>query len=143
MSSIQIFGSVQKLNDFTKQDIEFLSREIIREIQESGASEKSYAFLTKLITLAESIKEGIEGFTMDEIDKGNDNAFGVSLKVLERRNFDFKHDSLIKDLEEQVKKRKEFLKSLNKPLEEVNEDGEVITHRPPKVTVKAYIKSDW
>lgn len=143
MSKIQVFDSVQPLTTYTKQDIELLSRNIISEIVESGASEKAFAFLTKLEKLVELTKKGIEGSVMDEIDKGNDNAFGVKFKVVERTNYDFKNDDTVVKLEKQIKDQKDFLKTLKEPTDIVDSDGEVKTYNPPLKSVTAYIKSDF
>lgn len=143
MSKIQVFDSVQPLTSYTKQEIELLSRSITDEIIKSGASEKAFAFLTKLEKLVELTKKGIEGSVMDEIDKGNDNAFGVKFRVLERTNYDFKNDNTVTKLEQQIKDQKAFLKTLKESTDIVDADGDIKTYNPPLKSVTTYIKSDF
>ena len=60
----------------------------------------------------------------------------ICIKTKKTSNYDFKvcNDEILITLENQIKKRKEFLKSLTESIITVDEDGVITTHNKPKYT---------
>ena len=143
MNKLQAYDSLSPVYLYSKQDLKELAKMQGDEINEAGSAEQALCFLHKIKFLVEEAISNIEPNAIEEIKKGNDSAFGVKLKLLERRNYKFDNDAEVKRLEQELKERKEFLKGVKESFEVVNENGEVTTIFPPIIEYTEYIKKEF
>lgn len=144
MNALQTYESVAPLSGYSKNDIIQLAEKQSDEIIASGSAEQSWAFLSKLELLISETKERIKNDAINEIDKGNDHAFGVKMKVQSRETTSFKNSKVWLSIEKKKKDFETFLKSLTEPTSILDEEtGEVIKHEPPVKSTSTFIKSEF
>jgi hypothetical protein len=144
MNTLQSYESASSLSDYSKNDIIQLAIKQSDEIILAGSAEQAWAFLSKLELLISETKERIKNDAINEIDKGNDHAFGVKMKVQSRETTSFKNSKAWLKIEEKKKDFEKFLKSLSEPTSILDEEtGEVIKHEPPVKSTSTFIKTDF
>ena len=144
MNALMTYESSSPISEYTKLEIEKLSEKQAEEIIQSGAAEKSWAFLSKLEYLIAQTKERIKNEAIVEIEKGNDFGFGIKMKVFERETPSYKNSKAWLNLDTRRKELEKFLKSIKEPTSILDEEtGEVMTHEPPVINRSTYIKNEF
>ena len=143
MEKSLVFQSSQPLVEYSKGEILNLADDVAKEIQQADSYEQAWAFLSKIELLCEEIKSKIKDGVIANVDKGNDFATGVKMRVMERTQNSFKNDETWIRLNDMLKERESLLKSLKEPTTFLDETtGEVIKLNPPQKTTTTYIKNE-
>lgn len=143
MEKSLIFQSSQPLVEYSKGEILNLADDVAKEIEQADSYEQAWAFLSKIELLCEEIKDKIKDGVIANVDKGNDFATGVKMRVMERTQNSFKNDETWIRLNNMLKERESLLKSLKEPTTFLDETtGEVIKLNPPVKTTTTYIKNE-
>ena len=120
-----------------------LADDVAKEIEQADSYEQAWAFLSKIELLCEEIKDKIKDGVIANVDKGNDFATGVKMRVMERTQNSFKNDETWIRLNDMLKERESLLKSLKEPTTFLDETtGEVTKLNPPVKTTTTYIKNE-
>lgn len=143
MEKSLVFQSSQPLVEYSKGEILNLADDVAKEIEQADSYEQAWAFLSKIELLCEEIKDKIKDGVIANVDKGNDFATGVKMRVMERTQNSFKNDETWIRLNDMLKERESLLKSLKEPTTFLDETtGEVIKINPPVKTTTTYIKNE-
>jgi len=143
MEKSLVFQSSQPLVEYSKCEILNLADDVAKEIEQADSYEQAWAFLSKIELLCEEIKDKIKDGVIANVDKGNDFATGVKMRVMERTQNSFKNDETWIRLNDMLKERESLLKSLKEPTTFLDETtGEVIKLNPPIKTTTTYIKNE-
>ena len=143
MEKSLVFQSSQPLVEYSKGEILNLADDVAKEIEQADSYEQAWAFLSKIELLCEEIKDKIKDGVIANVDKGNDFATGVKMRVMERTQNSFKNDETWIRLNDMLKERESLLKSLKEPTTFLDETtGEVIKLNPPIKTTTTYIKNE-
>ena len=143
MEKSLVFQSSQPLVEYSKGEILNLADDVAKEIEQADSYEQAWAFLSKIELLCEEIKDKIKDGVIANVDKGNDFATGVKMRVMERTQNSFKNDETWIRLNDMLKERESLLKSLKEPTTFLDETtGEVIKLNPPVKTTTTYIKNE-
>lgn len=143
MEKSLVFQSSQPLVEYSKGEILNLADDVAKEIEQADSYEQAWAFLSKIELLCEEIKDKIKDGVIANVDKGNDFATGVKMRVMERTQNSFKNDETWIRLNDMLKERESLLKSLKEPTTFLDETtGEVIKLNPPTKTTTTYIKNE-
>lgn len=143
MEKSLVFQSSQPLVEYSKGEILNLADDVAKEIEQADSYEQAWAFLSKIELLCEEIKDKIKDGVIANVDKGNDFATGVKMRVMERTQNSFKNDETWIRLNDILKERESLLKSLKEPTTFLDETtGEVIKLNPPVKTTTTYIKNE-
>lgn len=141
---LQTYNSLNPIAELSKSDLVQLSEKQIEEIIEAGSSEQAYAFLHKVETLCKLVKDGIVSSAIEEIEKGNDFAFGIKMKAQQRTTLSFKNSVIWNRLNDEISIHEAFLKGLKHEITEVDTDtGELIKHEPPVKKVSFFVKTEF
>lgn len=143
MEKSLVFQSSQPLVEYSKGEILNLADDVAKEIEQADSYEQAWAFLSKIELLCEEIKDKIKDGVIANVDKGNDFATGVKMRVMERTQNSFKNDETWIRLNDMLKERESLLKSLKEPTTFLDETtGEVTKLNPPVKTTTTYIKNE-
>ena len=143
MEKSLVFHSSQPLVEYSKGEILNLADDVAKEIEQADSYEQAWAFLSKIELLCEEIKDKIKDGVIANVDKGNDFATGVKMRVMERTQNSFKNDETWIRLNDMLKERENLLKSLKEPTTFLDETtGEVTKLNPPIKTTTTYIKNE-
>lgn len=143
MEKSLVFQSSQPLVEYSKGEILNLADDVAKEIEQADSYEQAWAFLSKIELLCEEIKDKIKDGVIANVDKGNDFATGVKMRVMERTQNSFKNDETWIRLNDMLKERESLLKSLKEPTTFLDETtGEVTKLNPPIKTTTTYIKNE-
>ena len=143
MEKSLVFQSSQPLVEYSKGEILNLADDVAKEIEQADSYEQAWAFLSKIELLCEEIKDKIKDGVIANVDKGNDFATGVKMRVMERTQNSFKNDETWIRLNDMLKERESLLKSLKEPTTFLDETtGEVIKLNPLTKTTTTYIKNE-
>lgn len=143
MEKSLVFQSSQPLVEYSKGEILNLADDVAKEIEQADSYEQAWAFLSKIELLCEEVKNKIKDGVIANVDKGNDFATGVKMRVMERTQNSFKNDETWIRLNDMLKERESLLKSLKEPTTFLDETtGEVIKLNPPIKTTTTYIKNE-
>ena len=143
MEKSLVFQSSQPLVEYSKGEILNLADDVAKEIEQADSYEQAWAFLSKIELLCEEIKDKIKDGVIANVDKGNDFATGVKMRVMERTQNSFKNDETWIRLNDMLKERESLLKSLKEPTTFLDEaTGEVTKLNPPTKTTTTYIKNE-
>ena len=143
MEKSLVFQSSQPLVEYSKGEILNLADDVAKEIEQADSYEQAWAFLSKIELLCEEIKDKIKDGVIANVDKGNDFATGVKMRVMERTQNSFKNDETWIRLNDMLKERENLLKSLKEPTTFLDETtGEVTKLNPPIKTTTTYIKNE-
>jgi len=143
MEKSLVFQSSQPLVEYSKGEILNLADDVAKEIEQADSYEQAWAFLSKIELLCEEVKNKIRDGVIANVDKGNDFATGVKMRVMERTQNSFKNDETWIRLNDMLKERESLLKSLKEPTTFLDETtGEVIKLNPPTKTTTTYIKNE-
>lgn len=143
MEKSLVFQSSQPLVEYSKGEILNLADDVAKEIEQADSYEQAWAFLSKIELLCEEIKDKIKDRVIANVDKGNDFATGVKMRVMERTQNSFKNDETWIRLNDMLKERESLLKSLKEPTMFLDETtGEVTKLNPPIKTITTYIKNE-
>ena len=144
MSNLTIYEGISPIQKLSKSEIVGLANRQIDEINDSGSAEKAYAFLHKITTLCDLVKKGIVESAINEIEKGNDSAFGIKLSKASKSTYDYSNDEIHVKLKAEISDREQLLKALKGKFSFLDETtGEVIELRPPIRKVSDYIKTEF
>ena len=144
MTALQTYESLNPLYELSKADLISLSERQIEEINDSGSAEKAFAFLHKITTLCDLVKKGILDSVINEVEKGNDSAFGLKMKVMSKATNDYSNNPLYLKLKNDLDTHTDFLKGLKQKITEVDpETGEITEHLPPIKKYSTYIKTEF
>lgn len=128
----------------SKADIQTLAKKQIEEINDSGSAEQAFAFLEKVSTLCEVVQKGILQSVINEVEKGNDSAFGLKMKVVSKGTPNYTNNALWNKLKTDLDTHTDFLKGLKQKITEVDpETGEITEHLPPIKKYSTYIKTEF
>lgn len=144
MTALDTYQSLNPLYDMSKADLVSLSERQIEEINDSGSAEQAFAFLHKLSTLCDLVKKGITDSALNEIEKGNDSAFGLKMKKASKSTYDYSNNPLYNKLKNDLDAHTDFLKGLKQKITEVDpETGEITEHLPPIKKYSTFIKCEF
>jgi hypothetical protein len=144
MMTLQAYESLNPLAEMSKGDLKILSDRQVAEILESGSAEQAFAFLFKIKTLCENVIDGIKESAINEIEKGNDSAFGIKLKKMGKTTYDYSNDLKHVGLKAELSSHEAMLKALKGKLTVVDDEtGEITTYYPPIKKVSDYIKTEY
>jgi hypothetical protein len=144
MTALQTYQSLNPLYELSKADLQSLSDRQIEEILDSGSAEQAYAFLHKITTLCDLVKKGILESVINEVEKGNDSAFGLKMKKMGKTTYDYSNDAKHVALKTEISNHEMMLKALKSKLTVVDDEtGEIKEYCPPIKKVSDYIKTEW
>jgi hypothetical protein len=143
---LDIYEPMQRLTQLNKGELKKLGKEQANEIIESGASVNAYAYLYKIKVMIEEAMDNIKEDAISQVLKGDNNAFGVAMKVQQKPTYDYKHDSVWLDLKKQLTEREELMKSAlekHRRFDLVDKDTGEIKSVPAAIKkVTDYIKTE-
>jgi hypothetical protein len=143
---LDIYEPMQRLTELNKKELEKLGEEQAFEIIESGASVNAYAYLYKIKVMIEEAMDNIKEDAISQVLKGDNNAFGVAMKVQQKPTYDYRHDSVWLDLKKQLTEREELMKSAlekHRRFDLVDKDTGEIESVPAAIKkVTDYIKTE-
>jgi hypothetical protein len=143
---LDIYEPMQRLTQLSKGELKKLGQEQASEIIESGASVNAYAYLYKIKVMIDEAIANIKEDAINQVLKGDNNAFGVTMKVQQTSTYDYKHDSVWFDLKKQLTEREDLMKSAlekHRRFDLVDKDTGEIESVPAAVKkVSDYIKTE-
>ncbi len=146
MNTLKSYDSLSNLTTFSKSDLVYLSEKQAEEIKESGSTEQAYAFLIKAKTLIDGTIDQIKEDAIGEVLKGNNSAFGISMKIQGKTTYEYKHDPTWVRLKKELTDYEELMKDkLGKyaNMNLVDDDGELKDVKPAVKKVSDYIKCEF
>lgn len=146
MNTLQAYDSLSSLTTYSKAALVSLGESQAEEIIEAGSPEQAYAFLFKVKTVIETTLENIKEGTISEVTKGNNSAFGVSMKVQSNAVYSYKHDEEWVRLKKQLSDYEELMKDkLGKyaNMNLVDDNGELKDVKPAVKKTSEYIKTEF
>jgi len=146
MNTLQSYESLSSLTNMSKAELSTLSERQAEEIKEAGTPEQAYAFLSKVKTLIDGTIDKIKEDAISEVSKGNNNAFGVSMKVQPNVRYEYKHDPTWVKLKKSLSDYEELMKDkLGKyaNMNMVDEEGELKDVKPAVKKSSDYIKTEF
>jgi thioredoxin-related protein len=144
MNTIQAYNSLSPITDKSKVELIDLATQQANEIIESGSAEQAWAFLSKMEVLVDNVKKQIKNSVILEVEKQNNSAFGLKMKVKSKRNYSYESDKTWKSLKDDLLKHEAFLKSISEPTTILNEStGEMIQYIPAIITFSEYIENEF
>ncbi len=146
MNTLRAYDSLSSLGAYSKADLISLAQSQSNEIIESGSPEQAYAFLHKVKTVIETTLEKIKESAINEVTKGNNSAFGVSMKVQSNAVYSYKHDPKWLELKKALTDYEELMKDkLGKyaNMNLVDDQGELKDVKPAIKKVSEFIKTEF
>lgn len=146
MNTLQSYESLSSLTNMSKAEISSLSERGAEEIKEAGYVERAYAFLIKVKDYVDKTIDNIKEDAISEVSKGNNSAFGVSMKIQSKTTYEYKHDPIWKQLDKAKKDYEELMKDkLGKyaNMNMVDEEGELKDVKPAVKKQSDYIKTEF
>jgi hypothetical protein len=146
MNTLEAYNSLSSLTTYSKAALVSLGEVQANEIIESGSSEQAYAFLYKVKTVIETTLEKIKESTINEVTKGNNSAFGVSMKVQSNAVYSYKHDPKWVELKKALTDYEELMKDkLGKyaNMNLVDDQGELKDVKPAIKRTSEFIKTEF
>jgi hypothetical protein len=146
MSTLQVYDSLNNIIDYSKADLISLADKQSVEIIESGSSKQAYAFLYKVKTVIETTLDKIKESTINEVTKGNNSAFGVSMKVQSNAVYSYKHDPKWVELKKALTDYEELMKDkLGKyaNMNLVDDQGELKDVKPAVKKTSEFIRTEF
>ena len=141
-TALETYHSLSPLYQLSKADLQSLAEKQIEEINDSGSAEQAYAFLHKITTLCDLVKKGISESAINEIEKGNDTAFGLKMQKMGKTTYDYSNDAKHVKLKTEIVNHEMMLKALKSKLTVVDDEtGEVTEYYPPIKKVSDFIKT--
>ena len=146
MNTLQSYESLSSLTNMSKAELSTLSERQAEEIEEAGSCEQAYAFLSKAEFVIKETKDRIKDKAIDEVSKGNNNAFGVSMKIQSKTTYEYKHDPTWVKLKKALGDYEELMKDkLGKyaNMNMVDEEGGLKDVKPAVKKQSDYIKTEF
>ena len=146
MNTLKAYESLGSLATYSKADLVSLSERQAEEIKEAGSPEQAYAFLSKVKTLIDGTIDKIKNSAINEVQKGNNSAFGVSMKLQNNVTYKYDHDPEWVRLKAQLTAYEGLMKDkLDKyaKFEMIDENGELKDVKPAVKKQSDYIKTEF
>lgn len=146
MNTLKPYEKLGNLSKYSKSELICLYEEQAEEIKNAGSAEYAYAFLTKAKVLIDGTIDKIKEDAINEVYKGNNSAFGVSMKIQSKTTYEYKHDPVWVRLKKALTDYEELMKDkLGKyaNMNMVDDEGELKDVKPAVKKQSDYIKTDF
>ena len=146
MNTLQAYDSLIPIIKYSSKELDLLVDNQVAEILESGSSEQSYAALSKFKKVIVKTLEGIKSDAISQINKGNNSAFGVSMKTQCKTTYEYDHDPTWLKLKKALTDYEELMKDkLGKyaNMNLVDEEGELKDVKPAVRKQSEFIKTEF